>query len=66
MVLDGNGGETGRAPLERPVLGGRQVVFGGASGTQVESSAADLFERGTVARSGWWGRWCWCRNFDPT
>lgn len=52
VVLDGNGGETGRAALERLVFGGRLVLFGRSSGEPVALSAADLFERGIIARSG--------------
>lgn len=49
LVLDGVGGEAGRAALEQLRAGGRLVLFGSASGTPTELSATDLFTLGITA-----------------
>jgi NADPH2:quinone reductase len=49
LVLDGIGGEIGRAALEQLGVGGRLVMFGQSSGTLTELSAGDLYARGITA-----------------
>jgi NADPH2:quinone reductase len=49
VVLDGVGGELGRAALETLAPGGRIVLYGYASGTPTEISSADLFRLGIRA-----------------
>lgn len=47
-VLDGVGGEIGRAAFELIAPGGRIVMFGYTSGTPIQLDAADLFARGVA------------------
>jgi NADPH2:quinone reductase len=49
VVLDGVGGELGRAALETLAPGGRIVLFGFASGKPTEITTADLFRLGIRA-----------------
>jgi NADPH2:quinone reductase len=49
VVLDGVGGELGRAALETLAPGGRIVLYGYASGTPTQISSADLFRLGIRA-----------------
>src|SRR3954470_16955918 len=49
VVLDGVGGELGRAALETLAPGGRIVLFGFASGTPTEITTADLYRLGIRA-----------------
>ncbi|TDD14995.1 zinc-binding dehydrogenase [Nonomuraea diastatica] len=49
LALDGVGGQIGRHALELVGVGGRLVMFGTASGSLTELSAADLFSRGISA-----------------
>ena len=49
LALDGVGGEIGRAAFEMLGPGGHLVMFGAASGTPTELSAADLLGRGLTA-----------------
>lgn len=51
LALDGVGGEIGRGALELLGVGGRLVMFGAASGTMTELSAADMFARGIAVSS---------------
>ena len=46
VVLDGVGGALGRAALERVAVGGRLIVFGGASGSPIPFDVGDLYRRG--------------------
>lgn len=46
LGLDGVGGQTGRAVLERVAVGGRLVMYGSASGQLTQLDASDLFTRG--------------------
>lgn len=52
VVLDGVGGELGRAALETLSPGGRIVLFGFASGTPTEITTADLYRLGIRAEAG--------------
>jgi NADPH:quinone reductase len=52
VVLDGVGGELGRAALETLAPGGRIVLYGYASGTPTEITTADLFRLGIRADAG--------------
>lgn len=49
LVLDGVGGDIGRAALELLGPGGRLVMFGSASGAPTQLSTDDLFGRGIIA-----------------
>jgi NADPH2:quinone reductase len=49
VVLDGVGGELGRAALETLSPGGRIVLFGFASGTPTEITTGDLYRLGIRA-----------------
>jgi len=49
VVLDGVGGELGRAALETLAPGGRIVLFGFASGTPTEITTGDLYRLGIRA-----------------
>ncbi len=49
LVLDGVGGDIGRAALELLGVGGRIVAFGSASGTPLPLSVGDLYARGITA-----------------
>jgi len=49
VVLDGVGGELGRAALETLAPGGRIVLYGFASGTPTEITTGDLFRLGIRA-----------------
>jgi NADPH2:quinone reductase len=49
LVLDGVGGDRGRAALECLVPGGRLILYGYASGEMTPLSARDLFARGITA-----------------
>jgi NADPH2:quinone reductase len=51
LALDGVGGQIGRSALELLGVAGRLVMFGSASGSLTELSAADLFGRGISATS---------------
>ena len=46
VALDGVGGELGRGALERLAVGGRLIVFGGASGAPIQFDVGDLYRRG--------------------
>jgi NADPH2:quinone reductase len=46
LVLDGVGGQIGRAAMELLGIGGRLVMFGTASGPPTEISARDFYQRG--------------------
>jgi NADPH2:quinone reductase len=46
LVLDGVGGDTGRAALELLGVGGRLVMFGSASGALTPLSSQDIYGRG--------------------
>jgi NADPH2:quinone reductase len=46
VVLDGVGGALGRGALERLAVGGRLIVFGGASGSPIQFDVGDLYRRG--------------------
>ena len=52
VVLDGVGGELGRAALETLAPGGRIVLFGFASGKPTEITTADLYRLGIRAEAG--------------
>jgi NADPH:quinone reductase len=49
LVLDGVGGDVGRTAMGLLVPGGRLVLFGSASGSPTQLSAADLFAQGITA-----------------
>jgi NADPH:quinone reductase len=49
VLLDGVGGEAGRAALELVGVGGRVVMFGWSSGDPLEVTTADLYARGLTA-----------------
>lgn len=49
VVLDGVGGSLGRAALELLGVGGRLLMFGWASGSQIPLSAGDLLRKGITA-----------------
>jgi NADPH:quinone reductase len=49
VVLDGVGGSLGRSALELLGVGGRLLMFGWASGSQIELSARDLLAFGITA-----------------
>jgi NADPH:quinone reductase len=49
LVLDGVGGDIGRAALELLGVGGRLVMYGSSSGALIELSAGDLYARGISA-----------------
>lgn len=49
VLLDGVGGDAGRAALELLGVGGRVVLFGASSGTPLEITTGDLFSRGLTA-----------------
>ena len=49
VVLDGVGGELGRAAMELLGPGGRLLLFGFASGSATEVSTRDLMARGLTA-----------------
>jgi NADPH:quinone reductase len=46
VALDGVGGAIGRGALELLGVGGRLILFGAASGEQIELSVGDLYSRG--------------------
>ncbi|MFD7657516.1 zinc-binding dehydrogenase [Actinosynnema sp. NPDC059797] len=48
-VLDGVGGDAGRAALELLGVGGRVVLFGWSSGTPTRVETADLYRQGLTA-----------------
>jgi NADPH2:quinone reductase len=53
VVLDGVGGEAGRAAMQLLGMGGRHVLFGWSSGTPTEVTTGDLMSRGlTVTAIG--------------
>lgn len=49
VVLDGVGGSLGRSALELLGVGGRLLMFGWSSGSQIPLTATDLFARGITA-----------------
>ncbi|MFC6088403.1 zinc-binding dehydrogenase [Saccharothrix lopnurensis] len=49
VVLDGVGGEAGRAALELLGVGGHVVLFGWSSGTPTRVETADLYRQGLTA-----------------
>ncbi|MBV1853044.1 zinc-binding dehydrogenase [Catellatospora tritici] len=51
LVIDGVGGQAGRAALELLAPGGRFVICGWSSGTATEITTADLYTRGITASS---------------
>jgi NADPH2:quinone reductase len=51
LVLDGVGGDIGRAALELADLGGRIVLYGGSSGSWTEISTDDVVGRGLTISS---------------
>ncbi len=51
LVLDGVGGEPGRAALERLVRGGRQVIFGWSAGEITRVSGGDIVSRALTVSS---------------
>lgn len=52
LALDGVGGEIGRAAFDLVAPGGRMVVFGYASGTQMPLDAGDLYTSGVTVAAG--------------
>ncbi|MGH9137956.1 MAG: zinc-binding dehydrogenase [Acidimicrobiales bacterium] len=52
LALDGVGGEIGRAAFDLVAPGGRMVVFGYASGTQLPLDADDLYSSGVTVAAG--------------
>jgi len=51
LVLDGVGGEVGRAALERLRRGGRQVIFGWSAGEITPVTGGDIVARGIAVSS---------------
>jgi NADPH2:quinone reductase len=49
VLLDGVGGEAGRAALELLAPGGRVVMFGSSSGEMLALTSGDLYARGLTA-----------------
>jgi NADPH:quinone reductase len=52
LVLDGVGGGLGAEALDLLGVGGRVVLYGGASGSQTEITTGDLYRRGITASVG--------------